>query len=234
MGFTAIVNISEGRYTRAAVFILVAGIFDMLDGVMARLTKSTSEFGVELDSLCDAVSFGVAPSYMLYSVFFFKYNDIGILFASLPALAGVVRLARFNVQLSSFEDKKYFKGLPIPSGALTIISYIIFFHLTNAMPEDWKPATIFVVTIVTALAMVSRIKYDNLPRPTKRSFSQKPVIFVIFILGIIITIATKGVGLFPFMLFYLFASAIRHFIAWVKEVREASDDIDESVTAGSD
>jgi len=67
-GFTAIIHISDGNYDKAAIFIFIAGIFDALDGMMARLTKSTSELGVELDSLCDAVSFGLAPSFMLYKI----------------------------------------------------------------------------------------------------------------------------------------------------------------------
>lgn len=228
MGFTAIIYISADDYSKAGLFILVAGIFDMLDGFVARLTKSTSEFGIELDSLCDAVSFGVAPSYMLYKVFFFQFHDIGILFASFPALAGVVRLARFNINLTSFEDKKYFTGLAIPSGALVIISYVIFYHRTNLIPENIKEITIFAVSIVTSLAMVSRIKFDNLPRPSKKAIKQNPIIFSLFVIGLVGCIITKGYMLFPFMLFYIVASSIRHIFWWFKRKSEVEDDIDES------
>src|SRR5438067_7342303 len=108
-GFFAIVKASE-RTTpgirSAAWLIVLGGLFDALDGVMARLTKSSSEFGVELDSLADIVTFGVAPSAILYKAFFFQYPGIGLLLAALPAICGAVRLARFNVQLVGF-DKDY-------------------------------------------------------------------------------------------------------------------------------
>ena len=77
-GFTAIVNIADGEFWRGALFVLAGGFFDTFDGIMARLTRSSIEFGVVLDSLCDAVSFGVAPAVMLYKVFFFQYGEIGI------------------------------------------------------------------------------------------------------------------------------------------------------------
>jgi len=227
-GFTAIVHTSNGAFEKAALFIFIASVFDMLDGITARLIKSTSELGVELDSLCDAVSFGVAPSYMLYKVYFYQLGEIGILISALPALAGVYRLARFNIQLTSFEDKKYYRGLPIPSSALIIISYIIFFHLSNLIPELMKPTVIISVTFATSLAMVSNIKYDNLPMPTKKSIKQRPIVFVFFIIGLIGSIITMGKFIFPFMVFYLITSAIRHFIMWIKETRGPEDELDET------
>jgi CDP-diacylglycerol--serine O-phosphatidyltransferase len=224
-GFSAIILTSEGKFKEAAVFILVAGIFDMLDGVMARLTKSTSELGVELDSLCDAVSFGVAPAFMLYKAGFYEIPTYGILLAALPALAGVFRLARFNAELSSFEDKLYFTGMPIPAGALTIVSYIIFFH--NGDPRHifdiWdilgtsKNMMLGIVTVIISLAMVSRIKYDNMPRPSVRSIKRNPLKFLMFVAAIIGGIVTKGVSVFPFMMFYVVGGAIRHGVVWIRE-----------------
>lgn len=228
MGFNAIVYISHDDYLKGAIFILLAGVFDALDGVMARLIKSTSEFGAELDSLCDAVSFGVAPGYMLYKVQFHQFGDLGILLASLPALAGVIRLARFNVKMTSFEDKNYFNGLPIPSSALTIISYIIFFHLSSDYSSDLKFWAIIVVTLLTTFAMVSNIKFDNMPRPTRKSIKQRPVAAAAFFIGLLISIISKGKYIFPCLLFYIFASFVRQLFFWYKESREAIDDIDET------
>ncbi len=234
MGFTAMVFISQQLYMKAAMFILVAGIFDMLDGLVARLTRSTSEFGVELDSLCDAVSFGVAPSYMLYSIYFHQFGDIGILFSSFPALAGVVRLARFNVQLNSFEDKKYFTGLAIPSNAIFIISYLLFYHTNHYLTETgffglckWQDIAVFFVTLSSSAAMVSRIKFDNIPKPTKKKIKQNPVVFSVFIIGLVGSIVSKGYFIFPFMLFYILASSIRHFFWWIKQIIEHEGDFDE-------
>lgn len=215
-GFYAIVVTSQGEFKRGALFVLAAAIFDTLDGFMARLTKSTSEFGVELDSLCDAVSFGVAPAYMLYKVYFFHYGDLGILLASLPALAGVMRLARFNVQVVSFEDKKFFKGLPIPSGALTIISYIIFYQERHIFQTNFEPALLIAVTIITSLTMVSTIKFDNLPKPTKTTWKERPVVLLIFFIAVIGSVATLGKFIFPFMVFYIVVSSVRHFYYYLK------------------
>jgi CDP-diacylglycerol--serine O-phosphatidyltransferase len=134
-GFAAIVACFEGHLDRAALLIITAGVFDMLDGVVARITRSTSEFGVELDSLCDAVSFGVAPSAMLYQAMFHDWHQWGLLLASLPALAGVLRLARFNIQLTSMEDKLYFRGMPIPAGAFMIVSYLALWLPSESIPE---------------------------------------------------------------------------------------------------
>src|SRR5436305_1351453 len=108
-GFFAIVKATEGSYQTAAWLIVLAGTFDALDGAMARITNSSSEFGVELDSLADVVSFGTAPAFILYSAYFHNLETIGVMLAALPALCGALRLARFNVQLVGF-DKDYFRG----------------------------------------------------------------------------------------------------------------------------
>jgi len=228
-GFASIISATNGDIDRAALFILMSGVFDMLDGVIARLVKSTSEFGVELDSLCDAVSFGVAPSVMLYLVFFHEWLNWGMLLASLPALAGVLRLARFNVQLTSLEDKQYFRGMPIPAGAFTIVSYVVFTHRSDMLPEEWKPAMLTLVTVATALAMVSTIKYDNVPRPTPHSIRQRPVVFLVFLTGVVVSLVTRGKGIFPFMMFYVLGGAIRHLIVALRkrEGEEPDDTLEE-------
>lgn len=226
-GFTALVYITKDDFFHAALFVFIAAVFDMLDGVMARLINSTSELGAELDSLCDAVSFGVVPSFMLYKMYFYQFGDIGILLSSFPALGGVVRLARFNVMLTSFEDKLYFTGMPIPSAALTIISYLIFFKLNNILSSELDFYIMLFLAIAVPLVMVSYIKFDNMPRPTKKSIKQRPIVFVIFVLAILLSVITKGMAVFPFMLFYIIASSIRWFIKWLKSQRTPEDDISE-------
>lgn len=227
-GFAAIVAAFEGDLLRAAILILTAGVFDMLDGLVARITDSTSEFGVELDSLCDAVSFGVAPSVMLYVTFFHQWDQWGLLLASLPALAGVTRLARFNVQLTSMDDKLYFRGMPIPAGAFVVVSYLVWWHLPLSLPLPnnpnelatiWHPIlpwTITAVTLFTAGAMVSTIKYDNVPRPTPASIRQQPLVFLVFLSALVASIATAGKAIFPFMMLYLAVGAVRHAITGIR------------------
>ena len=217
MGFTAIVYISHGEITKAAVFILIAGIFDMLDGVVARLLRATSEFGMELDSLCDAVSFGIVPAFMLYQVYFYQFNELGVLLAAFPALAGISRLARFNAELTSFDDKQYFIGLPIPSGAFLIISYIIFYHQRGVVPAQYSDVIMFTITLGTSIVMISRIKFLNMPRPTPKSIKEKPIIFTIFVIGLVACIVTEGMFIFPFMLFYVLGSVVVYGYDFLKE-----------------
>lgn len=227
MGFNAIIYIADGQLHKAGMFILLAGLFDALDGIVARLLKATSELGAELDSLCDAVSFGVAPAFMLYQAYFYQFNEYGILLASLPALAGVTRLARFNVMMTSFEDKLYFTGLPIPGGAVTILSFLIFFKDAGYLPKELEAISYILLTILVSFAMVSTVKFDNMPRPTKKYIKSKPIVFSLFLIGAIASIATKGVLLFPFMMFYIIASSIRQFVNWIKMTIGADDEIDE-------
>lgn len=227
MGFNAIIYAAEGNLYKAGLAILFAAVFDALDGVVARILKATSELGAELDSLCDAVSFGIAPSFMLYKAYFYQFGEYGILLASLPALAGVTRLARFNVALTSFADKLYFTGLPIPGGALTILSFLVFFRDTGYIPAEYDFVVYTAISALVGFAMISTVKFDNMPRFSRRYIKSKPVIFTIFIIGAVLSIVTKGVALFPFMVFYIVVSTIRHFIVWLKANFGADDEIDE-------
>ncbi len=215
-GFTAIIYIARSEYEIAAIMILIAGIFDALDGVVARLIRSTSAIGVELDSLCDAVSFGVAPAFMLYQVYFNQLNEIGVFLSSLPALAGVYRLARFNVQ-ATLEDKTHFKGMPIPAAALFIISFVIFYFNNSLIYDYWRIFGIYFVTIIATISMITIIKFDNLPRPSWKSIQLHPWNFIIAFIGLITSFLTQGYFLFPFMLFYVLASYIRYFYSFFKK-----------------
>ncbi len=201
-GFVAIkVALVDNNFVSAGWYIVLGGIFDMLDGMMARLTHSSSEFGVELDSIADVVTFGVAPSAILYKLFFFQFPCTGLLLAALPAICGAIRLARFNVQLVGF-DKDYFRGLPIPSSAILIISYVTFHHLLLPPASQLHDPWMWIVTIGASLLMVSTIRYDVVPKPSKRQIMAHPFKFGIYLAGLILAIATRGSAIFP--LFVLF------------------------------
>jgi len=228
MGFSSIIAISNGEILRGAILIIIGGLFDVIDGVTARLIKASSQLGIELDSLCDLITFGAAPSYMLYRTYFFQLNEIGILLASLPVLSGAIRLARFNTQVSNFEDKKFFRGLPIPASAFTIISYLAFIYNKQYLGVEIEQLLIYFITIISSSAMISDIKYENIPRYSLKYIKQFPVKFSIFNIAIILCIITSGIALFPFMLFYIIFGAVRHFIFWLLWKPEAADDVDES------
>ncbi|MBS1911909.1 MAG: CDP-diacylglycerol--serine O-phosphatidyltransferase [Bacteroidetes bacterium] len=231
-GFFAIVQAAQKDYVSAGWLIVLAGIFDALDGAMARLTNSSSEFGVELDSLADVVSFGTAPSFILYAAFFHEWRTAGVVIASLPALCGALRLARFNVQLVGF-DKDYFRGLPIPSAALVLMSYLLFYHLpeTGIISADVKPVLLTVITLAVSLLMVSTIRYETLPKPSPRAIRSAPLKFIVIFIGIVASIVTRGKAIFPFMLLYLVLGIVRQ---CVHMYRHRSGDEEDDTVEGED
>ncbi len=200
-GFLSVIQSSKGSFENAAWFIIAASIFDALDGFMARLTKSSSELGVELDSLSDVVSFGLAPAFLLYSAYFYRLNSIGILISSIPVIAGAFRLARFNVQLVGF-DKKFFTGLPIPFCALTFVTFFLGFFETNT---ELFESTISSLVIILSFLMISRVKYDTLPKISISEIKANPLKYFIILLLLLIVIIFQIKGLFfSFVLVILF------------------------------
>ena len=211
-GFFSIISASQGNFIYAGWLIIIAAIFDTLDGFMARLTKSSSELGVELDSLSDVVSFGAAPSFLLYSTYFYQFETFGIIISSLPLIAGGFRLARFNVQLVGF-NKSYFTGLPIPSSALTIVCFILSFY-NNGFGETEKQFIIPMVLLLSFL-MVSNIKYDTIPKFSISAIKKNPLIYIAYFIALIVLIVYTVKGLFfifVFMIaFGIFRQIFRYF-----------------------
>lgn len=207
-GFHAIVVIAQGHFMAGFAFIVLASLFDMLDGILSRAIGVASEFGVELDSLSDVVSFGVAPAYLAYAVHFHQFGGVGMVVSAVPALAGAVRLARFNVQLTTLADKPEFVGLPIPAAALTLSAYLVFFH-PQSLPAPWDTAALVGLVLGLAALMVSRMRFLNIPRYTRRYIRQHPVETVVFTLGVLIVVGTKGYALFPLLVLYILGSIVR-------------------------
>ena len=123
-GFFSVINSIQGNFSVAAYSILVATIFDILDGRVARLTNGTSEFGVQYDSLCDLCSFGIAPAIMMYQYALYGLDRIGWIICFLFVACGALRLARFNVQSSIGKNTEDFIGLPIPMAAGLVACFI--------------------------------------------------------------------------------------------------------------
>jgi CDP-diacylglycerol--serine O-phosphatidyltransferase len=157
-GFYSIISAIHANYVTAAWAIIAAGIFDMLDGRIARLTKATSQFGVEYDSLSDLISFGVAPGILLYQWALQPYDRLGWGAAFLFVTCGALRLARFNVNCHAI-PKGYFQGLPIPMAAAMISTFVIF----NQTVEWPTPLHSFVMLLTFTLAslMVSTIRFPS-------------------------------------------------------------------------
>ena len=206
-GFLSILSASEGNFNYAAWLIFIAAIFDALDGLVARLTNSSSELGVELDSLSDIVSFGAAPSFLLYKTFFYSMNTWGIIISAIPLIAGGFRLARYNIQLVGF-SKSFFLGLPIPSSALTIASFVLAFY-NDGYP---KPISDFITPMILVLSflMVSNIRYETLPKISLKSIKEKPFHFIFLIIAILLVVFMYKRGLFLVFVFMIVIGIFRH------------------------
>ncbi len=178
-GFYSITHAIGGNHLLAAWAILFAGVFDALDGRVARLTKSQTEFGIEYDSLVDLASFGLAPAILIFTWSLHDFGRLGWGVSFLYFACGALRLARFNVQTSGAE-KRFFQGLPIPVAAYVLAGYAMFHDRLSADPKT-AAYVLLPLTIVIALLMVSTIHY--------RSFKQidfsKPYSFIFLVLAAI-------------------------------------------------
>jgi len=202
-GFLAIIQVSEGDLHKAAWLVLLAAFFDMLDGMMARITNGTSLFGMELDSLCDVVSFGVAPSFMIWAFGLNELGTTGVIVASLPALAGAIRLARFNV---NFEGTKsaYFSGLPIPTTAMVIVAIILNDDLVREWVSQRGDLNLILTTvIILAGLMVTNIPFDAPPKLTPSYARSYPFQAIFSVVSLIALVLFREVALLIILLAYL-------------------------------
>lgn len=198
-GFYSIIASMKGMYEIAAIAILIAVVLDSLDGRIARMTHTTSRFGGEYDSLCDLVSFGVAPAIMIYNWSLFSFGKWGWLVAFLFVVCGALRLARFNVQVGII-DSRCFNGLPIPGGAAVLATFILLFYYLGG--EGRYPSLPIVVGVVAvSIFMVSSIKYYSFK--DLNYFSRKPFMsFVTIVLILVIIAAEPQIMLFTFAFGY--------------------------------
>ncbi len=168
-GFYAIIAVYKGHFTKAVLAIIIALVVDFLDGAVARFAKATSDFGTELDSLADMVSFGIAPGMLAYVFAMQPFGRIGWLAAFLFAACGALRLARFNIQTKK-TDKRYFVGLPIPAAAGLVVSSVFFLGESPSLvllgremlSPELTSALMVVLVTATAFLMVSKVRYRSL------------------------------------------------------------------------
>lgn len=156
-GFYAIVNAMSGHFEHAAIAIFIAMIMDMLDGRVARLTNTTSEFGVQYDSLADMVSFGLAPSLVIYAWSLQSMGKLGWLAAFVYAAGAALRLARFNTQVGT-ADKRFFQGLPSPAAA-AVVAGLVWISVDNQLTGEDMRILALILTLLAGLAMVSNFRY---------------------------------------------------------------------------
>lgn len=163
-GFYAIIAGIGGHYSEAAVAVFIAALLDGLDGRVARMTGTQTEFGVQYDSLSDLVSFGLAPALVMYTwslsalrEFGPLWGKLGLAAAFIYAACAALRLARFNTQVG-VADKRYFQGLASPAAAAVLMSFVWSVDKSGFSVSDFSFVTP-VITVVVGLLMVSRFRY---------------------------------------------------------------------------
>ena len=204
-GFLALVLVADSRFTEAAVAILVAMVLDMLDGKVARLTKTTSQFGVEFDSLADVVSFGVAPAFMLYAFALRPLGRAAWLGAFLFAICGALRLARFNVY-AGVTDRRYFVGLPIPAAAGIVASVVLL--LGGDEIPSWLGAAVAAGTYLVAILMVTTFRYYSF-KEIDFARRRPAGVLVLVVLGVLIVATHPQWFLFLLVTAYVLSGPTR-------------------------
>lgn len=196
-GFIALIYTDENAYRAAAIAILLGAVFDALDGLVARLVGTSSEFGVELDSLADVVTFGVAPGFLIYHTYLVNFGVWGILIAALIPVFGAFRLARFNIQVEDLNTKIDFRGLPIPITAIMLSSMVLAYYNPSGFVSEIR-FFIIPTIIILSLLMVSDVRYDALPDLRKKPRKISAVYFIIFIVLVLLGSFTINEILFFF------------------------------------
>ncbi len=210
-GFLAVVSAVNGEFGRAAASIYIAMVFDALDGRVARMTKTQSDFGVQYDSLADMVSFGLAPAMV---VFLWSlgaigagapWDNLGWLAAFLYVACAALRLARFNTQVG-VADKRYFQGLPSPAAAGAVAGLVWFgSHWGLAGPEIAGPAG--VLTVIAAVLMVSNVRYESFKEFDLR-YRVRFIVVVGLVLAVVLVAVHPPTALFLGFLSYLLSGPV--------------------------
>ncbi|MDE6886428.1 MAG: CDP-diacylglycerol--serine O-phosphatidyltransferase [Helicobacteraceae bacterium] len=179
LGILSIIYASNGKIEFACWFVVVSMILDGLDGRVARMTNTSSKFGVEFDSLCDVIAFGCAPAMLLYFSIGHSYGRFGAMTSCLFVVFGAIRLARFNITTSD-ESSRYFIGLPIPSAAIFVVAMIVL-EKRYAIFSNHS-FILLVAAFLIGILMVSNVRYPNF-KHTKWNLAK--MIFLIIILAAI-------------------------------------------------
>ena len=225
-GFYAIISSINGNFFNAAVAIIIAGVFDGLDGRVARLTKTTSIFGMEFDSLSDLVSFGVAPALLAYLWALEPFGRYGWLAAFLYVATTALRLARFN-SLSLDKAPKDFVGLPCPAAAGMIATTVLFSRYLGAT-ETVKHVSIVLLVYLLSYLMVSNIRYVSFKHPAakrKKTFQ----VTVGMVLLLILVAAEPPVTLFVVGLVYVLSGPLSAFYRKMHRSEEGAEEQENTI-----
>jgi CDP-diacylglycerol--serine O-phosphatidyltransferase len=236
-GFWAIVSAFNGNFRWAGWFIVFAGILDMLDGRVARLSGTGTRFGAELDSLVDVISFGVAPALLMYFLDFSNAGRFAWILCYIYVVAVALRLARFNVLSAGKPPTAWFTGLPSPAAGMTLAVYYPFsqtnWYSGSQAYLDFQRQGLVVLMLLLAVLMVSNVKYPKFPpigiRSRKGIFGL--VVHLIILLGGLIV---PEYFLFPLGLFYVGFGVVRATVLGLMERPEPVPIVDERLAESDD
>jgi len=219
-GFFSIIVAFHGEYVNAALLILLANVFDGVDGYVARLTRSTSQFGIEFDSLADVVSFGVAPAVLVYLWALVPWGNWGWLAASTYVVCGALRLSRFNVQAQG-AAKNHFVGLPIPAAAQMITSSVILYNFLDGAGSPSRHLIFLLVIYGLAALMVSNIPYFS-PKNNDMRKRHPDWMLVSGLILITLIIAQRQIMFFTIVLMYTLSGPLLWCLTTLRRRRELS------------
>ena len=207
LGFLAVISIVEGLYLRATYLIVAAGLFDVLDGKLARKIDAPSRFGAELDSLADLISFCLAPALLVWALYAQDLHPVvGALLAGAPLLFGAMRLARYNLRTDE-APQKYFEGLPSPIAAFTVVALVTYYQGESSAAAA---KVVLPMVMATSFLMVSQIRYTKFPAATLHAGPMNTFRLVAVTLTIATFIWIDTRILLPMVLIYLVAGLVRH------------------------
>jgi CDP-diacylglycerol--serine O-phosphatidyltransferase len=236
-GFWSIVSAFNSNFRWAGWFIVFAGILDMLDGRVARLSGTGTRFGAELDSLIDVISFGVAPALLMYFLDFSSAGRFAWILCYIYVVAVALRLARFNVLSAGKPASGWFTGMPSPAAGMTLAVYYPFsqtnWYRASLAYLDLQHEGLVVLLLLLALLMVSNVKYPKFPPigiRSGRGIFGLAVHLVILLGGLLV----PEYFLFPLGLFYMAFGLVRATVLGLMERPEPMGVIDERVADGDD
>ncbi|MDG2395219.1 CDP-diacylglycerol--serine O-phosphatidyltransferase [Candidatus Thioglobus sp.] len=215
-GFFAIVLATKGQYADAAVAIFIAMLWDGLDGRVARLTNTQSEFGEQYDSMADLVSFGVAPALLMYFYLFENLGKIGWIAAFIYVAAGALRLARFNTQIG-VEDKRYFQGLPSPAAAALVAGMVWAKEMIGPSVYDDQYLTVsaWIILVSAGILMVSNVRYYSFKEINFKGRSSFKLLLLATLILVVISLWPSAI-----LFIFFFAYAISGLIMTTVEIRK--------------
>lgn len=191
-GFGSVILSWRGEFYNASMILLLGAIFDSVDGRVARMTGTQSQFGEQFDSISDVVSFGIAPAFLVYNCFFSHLGRLGMVVSFIYLLCGSLRLARFNANIDKVSSD-YFQGLPIPTAALGLVGYVLL-SLEFEVIKDFTPVTIAYVVLYSVL-MISNVPFYSFKNSSWVKTHKKRVLAIIFlILALIFTYEQLMIG----------------------------------------